>query len=168
MGYAATQAQFSIATAQARAGDQEAAKLLPSLSQTLLTLAEANATTLSELQLIRDLTANSLSGTATGIAGRYGIAVPSFDVGTNYVPRDMLAQVHEGEAIIPKAYNPAAMGGEQSTAALEQAINAMARRLDAAIAELAAIRGTSKETNTIMRQVTEDGRAMKTREVVAA
>jgi hypothetical protein len=31
---------------------------------------------------------------------------PSFAVGTNYVPRDMLAQIHEGEAIVPKVYNP--------------------------------------------------------------
>ena len=33
-------------------------------------------------------------------------ALPSFDVGTNYVPRDTLAKIHEGEAIIPKAFNP--------------------------------------------------------------
>ena len=31
--------------------------------------------------------------------------IPSFDVGTNYVPRDMIAQIHEGERIIPAADN---------------------------------------------------------------
>jgi hypothetical protein len=31
--------------------------------------------------------------------------VASFDVGTNYVPNDMLAQIHEGERIVPKADN---------------------------------------------------------------
>lgn len=36
--------------------------------------------------------------------------VPAFDVGTNYVPRDMLAQIHEGEAIVPAAFNPWAGG----------------------------------------------------------
>jgi hypothetical protein len=36
----------------------------------------------------------------------------SLDVGTNYVPRDMLAMIHEGEAVTPKEYNPAAGGGE--------------------------------------------------------
>ena len=39
---------------------------------------------------------------------------PSFDVGTNYVPRDTLAMVHEGEAIVPKAFNPSAFGGAKS------------------------------------------------------
>ena len=34
----------------------------------------------------------------------------SLDVGTNYVPRDMMAQIHEGEAVVPKEYNPAANG----------------------------------------------------------
>lgn len=34
-------------------------------------------------------------------------AIPrySFDVGTNYVPNDMIAQVHKGEAIVPKKFN---------------------------------------------------------------
>jgi hypothetical protein len=31
--------------------------------------------------------------------------------GTNYVPRDMLAQIHEGEAVVPKKFNPYADGG---------------------------------------------------------
>ena len=36
----------------------------------------------------------------------------SFDVGTDYVPRDMIAMVHEGEKIVPAAYNkPGSDGG---------------------------------------------------------
>jgi hypothetical protein len=34
------------------------------------------------------------------------VKVPSFDVGTDYIPRDTLAMVHEGERITPKAFNP--------------------------------------------------------------
>ena len=41
-------------------------------------------------------------------ANAYGKAkgFPGFAVGTNYVPQDMLAQIHEGEAIIPAPFNP--------------------------------------------------------------
>lgn len=37
-------------------------------------------------------------------------AIPSFGVGTPFVPRDMLALVHKGEAIIPAAQNSGARG----------------------------------------------------------
>lgn len=74
---------------------------------------------------LRDLAINaSIKGvTQADFAREYGYAledvqrifdvrgIPRFDVGTNYVPRDMLAQIHEGEAIVPKAYNPAANPG---------------------------------------------------------
>lgn len=33
--------------------------------------------------------------------------IPYLDVGTNYVARDGLAMIHEGEAVVPKKYNPA-------------------------------------------------------------
>lgn len=36
--------------------------------------------------------------------------LPSYDIGTNFVPRDTLAMVHRGEAIVPEAFNPWAGG----------------------------------------------------------
>lgn len=39
-----------------------------------------------------------------------GLKLPSFDVGTDYVPKDMIAMVHEGEMIVPKAFNAAGGG----------------------------------------------------------
>lgn len=47
--------------------------------------------------------------------------VPSFDVGTDFVPRDMLALVHEGERITPARYNNAS--DRASNVALTQHIN---------------------------------------------
>jgi hypothetical protein len=64
--------------------------------------------------------------------------IPGFAVGTNYVPRDMLAQIHEGEAIIPRAYNPAANGGINNDAliaevkALREEVIALRRQTDTA------------------------------------
>lgn len=37
--------------------------------------------------------------------GSLGIKLPSYDVGTAYVPSDQIAMIHEGERIIPKQYN---------------------------------------------------------------
>lgn len=36
--------------------------------------------------------------------------IPKLATGTNYVPDDMLAMIHEGEAVIPKKFNPYANG----------------------------------------------------------
>lgn len=40
------------------------------------------------------------------------LGINALATGTNYVPKDMLALIHEGEAVVPKQYNPAA-GGQQ-------------------------------------------------------
>jgi hypothetical protein len=42
------------------------------------------------------------------IFGSDGGGIPSFAVGSSYIPRNMLAVVHEGEAIVPKKYNTGA------------------------------------------------------------
>jgi hypothetical protein len=33
--------------------------------------------------------------------------IPKLETGTNIVPRDMMAQLHQGEAVVPKKFNPA-------------------------------------------------------------
>ena len=43
-----------------------------------------------------------------GAAG--GLPLPSFDIGSDYVPRDMVALIHRGERIIPAAQNTPAGG----------------------------------------------------------
>lgn len=58
-------------------------------------------------QVIADNTAamarslDVLRASATAQANALGFSIPSFDVGTDYVPRDMIAKVHKGEQIVP-------------------------------------------------------------------
>lgn len=51
----------------------------------------------------------------TGLAGKkfgFNIAeIPLLRTGTNYVPQDMLAYLHRGEAVVPREYNPAVASG---------------------------------------------------------
>jgi phage-related minor tail protein len=59
--------------------------------------------------------------------------LPSFDVGTNYVPRDMIARVHRGERIVPAADNAALMSALRSpgadAAGLERLLRSMLTEL---------------------------------------
>jgi tape measure domain-containing protein len=48
------------------------------------------------------------------------IDIPRLAKGTNYVPQDMFAFLHEGEAVVPKKYNPDAAG--LTAEAMEQAV----------------------------------------------
>ena len=71
--FAEAQAQFAVATASARAGNQDAAKSLPGLSQQLLGLAEQSATSAQQLALLRATTAASLDTTAAALSAALGV-----------------------------------------------------------------------------------------------
>jgi hypothetical protein len=60
-------------------------------------------------QLIQPLV--SSIGGAGGIGGLFSSFLPSFAVGTNYVPNDMIANIHKGEMIIPAAEAAAMRSG---------------------------------------------------------
>src|SRR6185437_6123561 len=55
-------------------------------------------------------------GDPEGLMGVFAGGLPAFAMGTPYVPRDMIAQVHRGEAIIPASMNrPGTMGASIAT-----------------------------------------------------
>ena len=117
-------------------------------------------------------------GTAQDLAYLYGFSVndvnaaldragiPRFDVGTNYVPGDMLAQIHEGEAIVPKAFNPWAGGfqrprGEDSgrSVALLERLLLVVDRLTSHVSEISVSVSAMQE---LTDDVTEGGNATRT------
>lgn len=54
------------------------------------------------------------------------ISLPRLDVGTNYVPKDSLAMIHQGEAVIPKKFNEREFfgtGNEETNSLLEQLLD---------------------------------------------
>ena len=164
---AEAQMAFSIKTAQARAGDQDAAKLLPGLSRSLLDLAEANSLTSLDLRRFQAQTMGSLSDTAKMLSGQFGLSLPSFAVGTNYLPYDMIAQLHEGERIIPKADNlrleQRLSQGGSDTSALEAAVD----RLTAKVADQQSVldkisRNTQRSADTQDR-LSDGGEAVRVR-----
>jgi hypothetical protein len=154
--FAATQAQFAIATAQARAGDQAAARQLPELAKSLVDLGKGITRTGLEQALLAAQTAASLETTVRGL-GRYGITVPAFAEGTNYVPGDMLAKVHQGERIIPAADNRALLEGltgrDVLAAKIDALCNEVARLRSDNSAENRAIAGASIKTTTALDRV---------------
>lgn len=74
--------------------------------------------------------------------------MPSFDVGSDYIPKDMIARVHEGEKIIPAKYN----------GKLEEALIQEVRNLRQEVSQLkAATNGTeenTRKTKQMLEQVT--------------
>lgn len=154
--YASAQTKFAVTTAQARAGDQEAAKLLPQLSQAMLALAEQNASSAIELARIRAMTANSLEETGKSYA-KYAVKLPSFAVGTDYVPHDMIAQIHKGEMIVPAAFNPGGMNAElvAEIRALRQEVEQL--RMENSAQNTAIAINTEKSAKVLTRNDTGGG-----------
>ncbi|WP_313082538.1 phage tail length tape measure family protein [Pulveribacter sp.] len=95
-----------------------------------------------------------------------GAGIPRFDVGTNYIQRTGLAVVHEGEAIVPKPFNPWAGGqGMGGNAELVAEVRALRQEVAELRSAAAATASNTAGLPTLVDQfdnVTEGGNAMRT------
>lgn len=81
--------------------------------------------------------------------------IPQLAVGTNYVPQDMLAMIHEGEAVVPKKYNPANGGNN------EEVVNAINSLIDVVQSKEFAAYISSKEIGrTAVNYINNQSRIM--------
>lgn len=123
--FAQAQAQFAMATARARAGDQGAADSLPALALKVQEMQRARAGSAFEAN----------AGTAGLLASLDSTLkkIPSYDVGTPSVPRTGLALVHEGEEIIPAGQQGS---GEENRQAEMRAVVGQLAEIRKAVQEL--------------------------------
>jgi tape measure domain-containing protein len=100
-------------------------------AQQLYATIQSSGYSLAQAEKILGATPGSLADEARKMG------LPVFDIGTNYVPRNTLAMVHEGEAIVPKAFNPWANGaGAGNGQRMEQLTQQLLERIAAMEAQL--------------------------------
>ncbi len=146
-GLADQQAKAAIAAAQASAAAEAAARAAAEAAARAAAAANTTGGPLSYLELVN-------SGQA------------SFAVGTNYVPRDMKAQIHQGERIIPAADNRELMARLSAPASDNAELVAEIRALRSEVANLRSAgedtaRSSRKTADTLVN-VTRGGNAMLT------
>ena len=98
--------------------------------------------------------------------------LPSFDVGTNSVPSDMVATIHKGERIIPEADNTELMQRlsspmNQDNSELVLEIQRLNTRLATIESNTASTAGHAAKTARLLDRAMPDGDAFSTREAAA-
>ncbi|MGE8142869.1 phage tail length tape measure family protein [Novosphingobium sp. NPDC080210] len=160
--YAQALTEFNAATLAARAGDQEAAKSLPGLSQNLLTVAADAATSAQDLARIQGQTAASLEQTVAIINAMAGLstdtATAAAAASTSPSWWEQFASTQTATAT--SAANDSATVLIDGLAALKQELSDL--RDEQRIASATIASGTSK-TARILERVTPDGDALAVR-----
>lgn len=169
------QAEFAINTAQARAGDQKAIDLLPSISQALLKAAEATAGSSVDLAIIQARTLASLQSTLDAISDptkRLG-TIPGFASGGSFpggwrvVGENGPELEATGPARIYDASQTARImrdsaGGAELVAEMRAVRAEIAAHRNDQRAQAASIAASTGKTAQILEGVTQDGTAVTT------
>ncbi|CAG4883805.1 conserved protein of unknown function [Georgfuchsia toluolica] len=115
---------------------------------------EADLIRIALRQAIIKPLANSLFGGESGGIGSLASVMnmptadwlPSFAVGTDYVPRDMVAKIHRGERIVPAAQNSSGIGGITNNFYITGAADMRTQQQIAAVAGMAVRRALARNT----------------------
>ncbi|MEN9924973.1 MAG: hypothetical protein RL268_1099 [Pseudomonadota bacterium] len=160
--YAQALSEFNAATLAARAGDQEAVKSLPGLSQSLLTAAADAATSAQDLARIKGQTAASLEQTVAIINAMAGLSTDAATAAaaTSVTPSWWEQFASTQTATATSAANDSANVLIDGLAALKQELSDL--RDEQRIASATIASGTSK-TARILERVTPDGDALAVR-----
>lgn len=158
--YGQALAEFNAATIAARAGDQEAAKSLPGLSQTLLGAASDAATSAQDLARIQGQTAASLEQTVAIINAMAGLATDTTAAAASAAPTWWEQFASTQTATASSAANDGATVLIDGLTSLKQELSDL--RDEQRIASAAIASGTSK-TARILERVTPDGDALAVR-----
>ena len=109
-------------------------------------------------------------GFANGSANAWATAngFPAFAQGINRVPYDMTARIHEGEAIVPKQFNPFNPNAQQSgdNSRLEALIDGLTREVIGLRAEAQATASHTNKTARLLDRAMPSGDAIATRVAV--
>ncbi len=158
--YAQALSEFNAATLAARAGDQEAAKSLPGLSQSLLNVAADAATSAQDLARIQGQTAASLEQTVAIINAMAGLPTDTATAAASSTPTWWEQFAANQSASVSLPANDSATVLVDGLAALRQELADL--RDEQRIASATIASGTSK-TARILERVTPDGDAVAVR-----
>ncbi|MFM7028848.1 MAG: phage tail length tape measure family protein [Chakrabartia sp.] len=158
--YAQALSEFNAATLAARSGDQEAAKSLPGLSQTLLNAAADAATSAQDLARIQGQTAASLEQTVAIINAMAGLPAETAAAAASTNPSWWEQFASTQTATATTSANDSATVLIDGLASLKQELSDL--RDEQRIASATIASGTSK-TARILERVTPDGDALAVR-----
>jgi len=165
-GYAAAQANFNIALAQARAGDLEALKKLPELSRSMLELAAKNVTSIVEWRRVQARTAAQLealaSGRSTGGAPRGGLSLGGLNGGGGDAPVWAFAAA-PAAPVSPAIFAPPPAAAQAPASSWSAGADAAALRLERIEQHTLAGAQHAHKVARLLERVVRDGDAVYTR-----